>query len=244
MPHSRIIASSAGLFAVALIVLFLFGSGSLVSKQQSTRASDSASDFVAVATTSGTLWVARDEATVSQWLDCVEDGSCDAIKLDSSKQDHPITGINLQDVSDFLQWYRRTHKTPVRLPTQEEWLQFAANDAPIAKKKLFDDPRMAWAADYDLTAVPQSKQTEPSGSFGNNNYNINDLKGNVWEWTDTCQSDIDPSLKERLGCITGRYAMGQHASVLSDKLRQPGNAGCGTGQPPANVGLRLVWQAD
>lgn len=201
------------------------------------------SEFVSVAHAERPLWVSKTETTVLQWQACVADGACPALSLDNRNSNSPITGVNWQDVSSYLKWYTRKFQVAVRLPTRGEWLAFAGEHAPGHKVKLFDDPRLAWAADYDLTAVPESVEPEPSGSFGVNQYGIADLKGNVWEWTATCQIDVPGLSPNQQNCVSGRYAMGDHGAIVSDRLRDPGNAGCGGGQPPQNVGIRLVFGA-
>lgn len=200
--------------------------------------------FVAVDSPSGELMVARHETTVKQWLACVEAGKCPNIKVDKTNLDHPMTGVNWRDVAAYLAWYRAWFAVPVRLPTRAEWLAFAANQAPQPQVKLFSDPRMAWAADYDLSAVPQTSKTVFAGAFGSNQLGLYDIVGNVWEWTQSCQVELDFMPAEQFGCVNGRYAMGTTNVALEDELRSPGNSGCGGGQPPANVGFRLVYTPD
>ncbi len=196
--------------------------------------------FVLVEDAADALWVSRAETTVGEWLQCVDDNACPDIIVNTAQTDYPVTGVNWHDVSSYLRWYSKTYQTEVRLPTRQEWLSFSADHAPRQKKKLFDDPRMAWAADYDITAVPQSALVEPTGSFGVNSLGLIDIQGNVWEWSDSCQSNSNTVENSLPGCLSGRYAMGSHEAILIDGIRNPGKAGCGAGQPPSNVGFRLV----
>lgn len=188
----------------------------------------------------GILFVGRHEITIGQWNACVASGGCP--KLPVSKQygsDHPVTNVNWFDVQSYIAWFREKSGLKVRLPTQHEWLEFADNHAPRKKEKLFTDPRLSWAADYDLTAEPPVKITQTSGHFGVNINGVSDLKGNVWEWTATQCGNGETVGAD--GCRSGRLLMGEHVAVLSDVVRDPGNASCGAGIPPANLGFRLVY---
>lgn len=198
-------------------------------------------EFVAMKQSSGdVLAVARHEITVGQWETCVRDGHCrEAVKLTAHNSEHPITSVNWFDVQDYISWARSITEISYRLPTRQEWLEFSSNHAPVPRKKLFEDPRLAWAADYDLEAEPMSRITSPAGSYGTNQLGLSDIKGNVWEWTATQCGSLETGKTE--DCRSGRVAMGEHMAVLSDFVRDPGNASCGAGLPPANLGFRLVY---
>jgi len=60
----------------------------------------------------------------------------------------PMVGLKWEDIKVYLEWYQKSTGDRVRLPTQEEWMMLAA-DHLYTKRKLFDDPRMAWTASYD-----------------------------------------------------------------------------------------------
>ncbi len=221
----------------AIGVLFL-----QTGEQSRIRNADLAPEFVALHMDDGrTLHVARHETTLRQWQNCVVDGACrQAGKASIKTPSHPVTKVNMFDVQSYITWLNAKTGLSVRLPSYEEWLTLASDHKPAPKKKLFDDPRLAWAADYDLTAEPIQKRTVVAGSFGANNVGLSDIKGNVWEWTSTvCGTPATASLRS---CRSGRIVMGEHVAVLSDLVRDPGNASCGAGLPPANLGFRLVHQ--
>ncbi len=189
------------------------------------------------------LHVGRHEVTIGQWNACVTGGGCEPLaKPGQLNTDHPVTGVNWFDVQNYLAWYQAQTGTPVRLPSRLEWMALSRDHAPVEKKPLFTDPRLAWAANYDLTAGPRDRVVKPVGTFGVNNAGLSDLKGNVWEWTATqCGDGGEDNGREN--CRSGRYAMGEHEAVLSDFIRDPGNASCGAGIPPANLGFRLVYSS-
>lgn len=185
-----------------------------------------------------TLYVGHSEVTLSQWDVCVTAGACAVIARAAwAEPDHPVTGVSWLDVQVYLRWLSGRTGKAYRLPTRDEWLWIAADHAPVSRPKLFDDPRLAWAADYDLTARPRSSRTRPSGTFGVNQRGLSDLRGNVWEWTSTCWSDSAGASED---CRGVRIALGEHEAILSELTRDPGKAGCGAGIPPAAIGFRVV----
>ena len=163
------------------------------------------SDFVKVEYETYELWVARDETTVGEWALCVSDGECAELGVSVVPDSYPITGVNWKDVSAYLAWYSSVHETKIRLPTYNEWLVFSAEYGPKPKQPIFDDPRLAWAADYDLTALPQDALAKPVGYFGQNSLGISDTRGNVWEWSDSCRLGDDIGVEANIGCFSGRY---------------------------------------
>ncbi len=181
------------------------------------------------------LRVAVREVTRREWQACVRAGACDAIagpELPSGR-DVPMTGVNHVDAEAYIAWRNAAEGARYRLPSAAEWNAIAAALPRKPYKKLFDDPRLAWAADYG-SMKKVSAVVRPSGSFGTLANGISDLDGNVWEWTSSCAPNADP---ERCPAY---MAEGQHEAVLPLFVRNPASGGCAAGVPPANVGFRLV----
>jgi len=183
-----------------------------------------------------TLQVMAREVTKREWKACADAGACENLTgaITATEPDMPMTGVNRFDVESYLGWINMQGQREYRLPTAKEWNTIAATLPRKSYKKLFDDPRMAWAADYgSMPAL--SGVIRPSGSFGTLSNGISDLGGNVWEWTATCaKGGFDPS-----HCPAYKVE-GQHETVLSVFVRDPFNGGCASGTPPNHVGFRLV----
>ena len=225
-----------------LVILAISGGDLLWTRLQSPSfAPEDIPEFTEVNLDDGNqIFVGRYEVTLRQWNVCVSDGGCPQLSNKThSKPNYPITGVNWFDVQNYLVWYRSQTGTDVRLPSREEWIKLSRNHAPKKKTPLFTDPRLSWAANYDLTAGPRDQIVKRIGTFGTNEAGLSDIKGNVWEWTSTQCSDQQG--KRLQNCRSGRFAMGEHEAVLSDIIRDPGNASCGAGIPPANLGFRLVY---
>jgi formylglycine-generating enzyme required for sulfatase activity len=183
------------------------------------------------------LSVARYEVTEAEWRQCYEEGRCSFLPKAAKtprKQNFPITGVNRFDVAEFIAWINSRSKRTYRLPAAAEWDKLAPDVPRVLTKKLFDDPRLAWAEDFG--SMPEiSPRVQPSGHFGTEKNGVSDLKGNVSEWTSTC---VRPGFTDA-DCPAYKVE-GLHETVLSVFIRDPASGGCAVGTPPANIGFRLV----
>ena len=192
--------------------------------------------------------VARYEVTIAEWDRCAADGGCAFTprRRPSQAADHPVTGVSWRDVQQYVRWLSRATGRSFRLPTEDEWDYLAKDVVERTVEKLWDDPRLAWAADYAGFAKREKKATEAVGHFGANRHGIHDLRGNVWEWTDTCWrsfDDEDPG-GSPARCTGVRILAGTHKTWQSEFIRQVPPGGCSVGYPPANLGFRVVLDDD
>lgn len=187
------------------------------------------------------LMVSRTEVTWQDWKHCHDADACTYLPkpaLRDTAQPFPVVGVSRLDVDEFIAWANKRGERRYRLPAAAEWDTFAADLPKPEAKKLFDDPRLAWAADYGtMAAVPT--RVEPSGGFGSLKNGIQDLGGSVWEWTATCGVG-DPN-DERCPAYV---AQGLHTAVISPFIRDPAAGGCTSGVPPPHVGFRLVSEIE
>ncbi len=191
----------------------------------------------AVAMPDGTaLLVMSREVTRRDWKACADAGACEDLTgpITQGSPDMPMTGVNRFDVDAYLAWINGRGAHAYRLPTAGEWQALAAGLPRRDYKKLFDDPRLAWAADYgSMPAV--SGVLRRSGGFGTLANGLSDLSGNVWEWTATCARDGIEAAR----CPAYKVE-GLHETALSVFVRDPFSGGCASGAPPNHVGFRLV----
>ncbi len=191
-----------------------------------------------------TIHVARYEVTIADWGRCAAGGGCAFTPRRRPYQsgDHPVTGVSWLDVQQYVAWLSETTGRSFRLPMEGEW-DFLARDVVEQKaEKLWDDPRLAWAADYASFARREKKATESVGHFGANRLGIHDLGGNVWEWTDSCwrRGGDSDGAGARARCGGVRVLAGEHKTYQSEFIRQVPLGGCSIGYPPANLGFRVV----
>lgn len=123
--------------------------------------------------------------------------------------DHPVVGINLQDALAFCNWLTQTERDQgkikpnqgYRLPTNTEWSAAAGLSAErkedvSTEERLQETIKFPWGAQWPpptRAANLQEKEidgytdgfpfTAPVGSFRPSPEGLNDVSGNVWEWT-------------------------------------------------------------
>jgi eukaryotic-like serine/threonine-protein kinase len=93
----------------------------------------------------------------------------------------PVANITYEDALAFAAWRSKRDKVTYRLPTDEEW-EYAARNG--SKDNLYPWGN-TWQPGRAATAEAGLGQTQPVGSYreGVNQWGIQDLMGNVWEFT-------------------------------------------------------------
>ena len=198
---------------------------------------------------SGSIKIMTSQVTSREYARCVDDGGCPRVSHASAISDRPMVGVSWRDATAYAEWI--TSKTGVlhRLPTDEEWVFAAGEKARYEALPLADpvDPAQAWIARYEAEANrarPFALEPQPIGTFGRNENGLNDIGGNVWEWTNTCflRMTLQPNGARQVtntNCGV-RVVQGAHRTYLTDFIRDPRTGGCAAGVPPANLGFRLV----
>lgn len=92
----------------------------------------------------------------------------------------PVRLVNIEDIKAFADWRSKRDGATYRLPTEEEW-EYAARNG--VKATLYP-----WGNDFkeECAVIGKAAATlEVVGSkqCGENEWKIQDLIGNVWEWT-------------------------------------------------------------
>lgn len=97
----------------------------------------------------------------------------------AGQENMPIRYVNIDDVNAFIKWRSARDKVQYRLPTEQEW-EFAARNG--RKKNLYP-----WGDRFDpKCAVIDQERNDPKpvGTAScPNDWGVQDLIGNVWEWT-------------------------------------------------------------
>ena len=118
----------------------------------------------------------------------------------SQADDHPVVCVTWDDAHAYVDWINRQvapgGKKPYRLPSEAEW-EYAARGgtatpyywgAEILRSRTNygpDEPRFAPVAQ----GADRWAYTSPVGAFPPNPFGLNDMAGNVWQFTEDCWHD-------------------------------------------------------
>ncbi|KRR02810.1 hypothetical protein CQ12_06995 [Bradyrhizobium jicamae] len=196
------------------------------------------------------LVIMKRQVTAAEYARCVDEGACPRVSTSAGAPNLPVVGVSWHDASAYAAWLSRKTGATYRLPTDEEWTFAAAEKSRDEAMPLVDptDPAQAWIARYETESArdrPTATAAQPGGTFGTNSNGLDDLAGNVWEWTNSCfvRVSLDGVQERTTNSNCGvRVVQGAHRSYMTDFIRDPRSGGCAAGVPPANLGFRLVME--
>jgi serine/threonine-protein kinase len=135
--------------------------------------------------TVGPFAIDRTEVTNAEYADFVKNtghkpppGVWDGKHPKAGEERLPVSNVSYEDARQFAEWRSKRDGVNYRLPTEEEW-EFAARGG--------DSTRMyPWGAEWSQGYANLSGAgPAPVGSFplGRTPQGLEDMVGNVWEWT-------------------------------------------------------------
>lgn len=188
------------------------------------------------------LVVMRGQVTRGEYAACVAGGACRAST--GGPEAEPQTELSYEDAVAYAAWLSDRTGQAWRLPTDAEWQRLAAErfaDDAVGEGTFAD----RWLARYEAESEGQADPVvRPRGGWGANSRGVEDLAGNVWEWTSDCQTTgtLGPDGREtgHDDWCGARVAEGRHRAVIIDFVRDASAGGCAAGVPPDHLGVRLV----
>lgn len=134
----------------------------------------------------------------------------------------PVNNVSYEDAVAFAAWRSKRDGVTYRLPTEEEW-EYAARNGD--KDNLYPWGN-TWAAGRAATAEAGVGKEQPVGTYpqGANRWGVQDLIGNVWEWTSSKASvykgnnlNLPPQYQEWIVARGGSYS--STSNKVSGSLR-------------------------
>lgn len=103
------------------------------------------------------------------------------IKPPVGEEKLPVANVSYEDAIAFAAWRSKRDRVTYRLPTEEEW-EYAARNG--AQDNLYPWGN-SWQPARAATQEAGVGKEQPVGTYpqGNNRWGVQDLIGNVWEWT-------------------------------------------------------------
>jgi serine/threonine-protein kinase len=133
------------------------------------------------------FWMDKTEVTNAEYYSFIQESKYQEIPSDwengkplAGKEKLPVRYVNVEDIKAFANWRSNRDGVTYRLPTEEEWEYAARNGVRATLYPWGDEYKEECAVVGKTTA-----QVEPVGSkqCGENQWKVQDLIGNVWEWT-------------------------------------------------------------
>ena len=111
---------------------------------------------------------------------------------------HPVVCVSWDDTTAYVKWLSHRTGAVYRLPTEAEW-EYVARAGTKTVRFYQDDKQCDYAngagqeakfivdSGWVLAECSDSHvYTAPVASFGENQFGLFDMLGNVWEWTEDC----------------------------------------------------------
>lgn len=197
--------------------------------------------------------IMRRQVSQAEYAECVADKGCkvlDKANRNDLDPNLPVVGVSWLDARDYAKWFSRKTGQNYRLPTYVEWAHAAGSafeDIEVIDVGDSNNPALRWLAEYAAETARASSADnvpKPFGTYGVTSTGVQDIGGNVWDWTDTCFTthaigDGDTLMQTGENCGI-RVLAGKHIGYIIDFIRDPTSGACSVGIPPNNLGIRLV----
>jgi formylglycine-generating enzyme required for sulfatase activity len=148
------------------------------------------------------------------------------VKPPEGSQLLPVSNVSYKDAMAFAAWRSQKDGVTYRLPTEEEW-EYAARNGQKENLYPWGDQWLDGQANTEEAGIKaaQAVGTYPGGS---NSWGVEDLIGNVWEWTSSKYSlykgsahQPNPDYQDQIVIRGGGYASSRTGTLqVSGTMRE------------------------
>ena len=130
------------------------------------------------------------EVTFGEWDACRRGGGCthDPDDRGWGRGKRPVMNVSWDDAKVYVRWLSRKTGERYRLLSESEW-EYVARSGAGTRYWWGDGVGRNRANCQGCGSRWDGKQTAPVGSFSANDFGLNDMHGNVWEWVEDCWHD-------------------------------------------------------
>ncbi|OPH81325.1 hypothetical protein B2M20_18355 [Nitrobacter vulgaris] len=135
--------------------------------------------------------VGRFEVTFDEWDACVAEGGCNGYKPSDEgwgRGRRPVINVSWDDAQAYVTWLSKKTGKPYRLLSGSEY-EYAMRAGTQTVYPWGNTVGTNNANCHACGSHWDAKQTAPVGSFAPNEFGLNDMVGNVREWTEDCYHD-------------------------------------------------------
>jgi formylglycine-generating enzyme required for sulfatase activity len=189
--------------------------------------------------------ISKTPITIAQWNECFKMGGCDTWfgSSDASRGRHPVTGLSLEQASQYVQWLQALTGQTYRLPTEVEW-EYAARAGSSTPRPWGFEVGVNNAHCRGCGDSQYEGETVEVGSYPANAFGLHDMLGNVWEWTSSCWHEKGAELSEAAAALDSDCQQGvirggsfsTRARFVTSSVRAPYPVSSGF----SNIGFRVV----
>ena len=196
--------------------------------------------------------VGKFEVTFEEWDACVRERGCTHNPADEGwgRGRRPVVNVSWADAKQYTQWLSAKTGRNYRLLTESEW-EYAARSGtstPFSTGATITPAQANYNATYTyaggVSGVPRN-QTVPVGEFPANSYGLHDMHGNVYEWTEDCntpnyQEVAGDGLAANRGDCSMRIMRGGAWVTMPRDLRSAARGRLGSALRYNYIGLRVA----
>lgn len=135
------------------------------------------------------FFLSRDPVTVAHW------SACPHTTAQAEDPTLPVTRITWDEAVGYCEWLTDVSGESWRLPHEAEWEYAcrAGTTTPFSTGNMIEPEQANYLYEETGKRIGSGKLTEP-GKYPPNSFGLNDMHGNVCEWTaDSWRPSLDPS---------------------------------------------------